>query len=97
MRVCSRRFFWPAVLMLLSAVLVVLPARAATITIANTVTATGNSIVDAQAVTATDSATGHVAVASIACSKLVASPDYPEFVTSAQTIQAQLRDVGLSL
>src|SRR6185436_14661453 len=41
----------------------------------NTVTASGNSIVDARAVTATDSATGHVAVASIACSKLVASPD----------------------
>ena len=40
MRVSLRRLFWPAVLMLLSAVLVALPARAATITIAKTVTAT---------------------------------------------------------
>src|SRR5215212_4854934 len=40
MRVSSRRFFWPAVLMLLSAALVAFPARAAMITIANTVTAT---------------------------------------------------------
>jgi peptide/nickel transport system substrate-binding protein len=29
--------------------------------------------------------------------KLVASPDYPEFVSNAEAVQAQLKDVGLSL
>jgi 3-phytase len=40
MRFSARLLFWPAVLMLLSAALVALPARAATITIPQTVTAT---------------------------------------------------------
>ena len=40
MRFSARLLIWPAVLMLLSVALVALPARAATITIANTVTAT---------------------------------------------------------
>src|SRR5215216_5071181 len=40
MHVSSRLFFWPAVIILLSAAVVALPARAATITIATTVTAT---------------------------------------------------------